>query len=176
MYLSNLPAGRIAGTCLLTLLAATQVGNTPAKAELPTSGSLTVQISGLKNAEGQVCFSLYDSSAGFPNDAEAIVAQQCIAADSEIVQTQAENPTDGTAATEALLSVTFSELSMGTYAVSVLHDENEDEQINRGTFGIPTEGFGFSRNPVVQTSAPEFYETAVFVFGSTTTEIEMVYF
>jgi len=173
------------GACVIASLAIALSSSLSAKAQLPTSGSLTVNVNGLENTEGQVCFSLYESSVGFPNDPEAVIAKQCISANPEatnteaadlgIEQSQAEEQPNGMM-TDSSLSATFSELSMGTYAVSVLHDENEDEQINQGTFGIPTEGFGFSRNPVVQTSAPEFYETAVFVFGTTTTEIDMVYF
>lgn len=176
MYLPNLSIGRVAGTCALTLLAIASFDQAPANADFPANGSLTVQINGLENTDGQVCFNLYDSSTGFPNSPEAVIAKQCVAA----LQSPAEQTTvapDDMASTESSpLSVTFPDLSIGTYAVSVLHDENGDEQINQGTFGIPTEGFGFSRNPVIQAGAPDFYETALFVFGSTTTEIEMVYF
>ncbi len=162
MYLSNFPtanfsAGRVAGTCLLTLIAIAPFCKAPANAQLPTSNSLTVQVSGLKSTDGQVCVSLYDDSEGFPNEPEAVIAKQCVE-------------------TSSAASFTFLELSSGTYAVSVLHDEDRDERLAQGTFGIPMEGFGFSRNPVIRMSAPEFYETAVFVVGSTTTEIEMIYF
>lgn len=161
---------------MLTLLTIASFNTAPANAEFPDNGSLTVQINGLANTNGQVCFSLYNSSTGFPNSPEAVIARQCVAA-LQSTEGQSNTVPDGMAATEdSPLSVTFPDLSMGTYAVSVLHDENGDEQINQGTFGIPTEGFGFSRNPAIQASAPEFYETALFVFGSTTTEIEMVYF
>ena len=164
MHLSHLSVQQIGGACLLTLLSAAHIITPPAKAELPTRGSLTVEVAGLENTNGQVCFSVFESSEGFPSDSEAVFAEQCVSA---------EESADEDAAP---LSVTFPDLSMGTYAVSVLHDENGDEQINQGTFGIPTEGFGFSRNPTVQTGAPEFYETAVFVFGDTTIQVEMIYF
>ena len=140
-------------------------------AQLTVEGSLTVNISGLKNTEGQVCFSLHESAQGFPEDESAVVAQQCVSAASAV-----SDEDDESSEREADITVTFAELEAGTYAVSVLHDENEDQQINQGSFGIPTEGFGFSRNPMVQTGAPEFAEAAVVVFGSTTTDIEMIYF
>lgn len=172
MHLPRFPLIQTVGTSLLTLLVIGHVESTVtdrvAKAELPNSGSLTVEVTGLENQDGQVCFNIFESSEGFPDDPEAVVAEQCISA--------ANEPSDDSEAASSPLAVTFSDLSMGTYAVSVLHDENSDEQINQGTFGIPTEGFGFSRNPVVQTGAPEFYEVAVFVVGETTTQIEMIYF
>lgn len=142
----------------------------PAMAQLEGSGSLTVNVTGLKNAVGQVCFSLFEGSQGFPNDPEAVVAQQCVPA------AVSGSEADGEEAAAETIAVTFDSLEMGTYAVSVLHDEDEDQAVGRGTFGIPTEGFGFSQNPVVQTSAPEFTEAALFVIGDITTDIEMVYF
>ena len=158
MYLYNRFSLRLAGASAVSLFALVlpMTAQTPALAQIPTSGSLRVDISGLKNSDAQVCLSLFDGSAGFPDDSEAVVATQCV---------DASTPT-----------ATFEALSMGTYAVTVFHDENGDGQINRGTFGIPTEGFGFSRNPAIGTSAPKFYETAVFVFGDTTTQIDMIYF
>ena len=171
------------------------IGVPSAIALLPASGQLTVEVAGLKNLEGQVCLSLFDSSAGFPDDDAAVVAEQCVNAATGTAVTDA-----GAAAPEATedmpgvemsdaeisdtdmpdadmpLSVTFEGLGAGTYAVSILHDENSDGEINQGAFGIPTEGFGFSRNPEIKTGAPEFYETAVFVFGETTALVNMVYF
>ncbi|NJM99466.1 MAG: DUF2141 domain-containing protein [Phormidesmis sp. RL_2_1] len=71
----------------------------------------------------------------------------------------------------------FEGLEPGTYAVSVLHDENGDNQLDTGMFGIPAEGFGFSGNPAIQMRAPEFSEAAVVVFGNkTTTEIDLIYY
>ncbi len=162
MYLPNRFVRRFAGASAVSLLALIgpltnqQPVQAQTQAQIPTSGSLSVEVSGLKDSEGQVCLSLFDSGAGFPDNGDAVVATQCI---------DASSPT-----------FTFESLSMGTYAVTVFHDENGDEQINRATFGIPTEGFGFSRNPAIETSAPEFYETAIFVFGATTTQIDMIYF
>lgn len=144
-----------------------------AQAQIPASGSLTAEVTGLKNASGQVCFSLFNRSEGFPNDPEAMVATQCVSAMDETTEATAtvtpESPT--------VFSVTFAELALGTYAVSVLHDENQDNQLNTGSFGIPTEGFGFSKNPTIQTGAPDFSEAAVIVTGpNSKTEIELIYF
>jgi len=144
----------------------------PAVAQPATNASLTVNVTKLSKAGGQVCFSLFEGSQGFPNDEDAVVAQQCVPTVSEEADIEVSDPT----AEIADLTVTFDDLLLGTYAVAVLHDENRDQQINQGSFGIPTEGFGFSGNPMVQTGAPEFAEAAVFVVGNTTTDIEMVYF
>ena len=148
----------------------------PATSSIANSGSITAKVSALRNQTGQVCFSLFDSSKGFPNNSEAIVETKCISASS--VDTSDRDVAEAdTADAPASLSVTFEALPIGTYAATAFHDENEDGDINQGNFGIPLEGFGFSQNPPVTTRAPEFSETAIIVVGAqTTTEIELIYY
>ncbi len=166
--------------CWLALLAAVPSAR-PAHAQLPP-GNLTVEVTGLKNSAGQVCFSLYGGSEGFPRDEEAILSRQCVPTATAFSPETAspETAASSEADSEALvgsLSVVFEGLASGTYAVSVIHDENEDNQINLGTFGVPVEGFGFSRNPTIRTSAPAFREAAVFVLGrNTTAQIDLIYY
>jgi uncharacterized protein (DUF2141 family) len=42
--------------------------------------------------------------------------------------------------------ITFENVADGTYAVSVIHDENENGDLDSGVFGIPTEPYGFSND------------------------------
>lgn len=52
-------------------------------------------------------------------------------------------------------SLTIPGLVPGAYAVAVIHDENGNARLD--TFaGIPREGFGFSRNPVIRFGPPRF--------------------
>lgn len=53
-------------------------------------------------------------------------------------------------------SIIITDLPKGTYAISLFHDENLDEQCNRNFFGIPTESFAFSNNIKPKLSAPSF--------------------
>jgi uncharacterized protein (DUF2141 family) len=59
-------------------------------------------------------------------------------------------------------------LKAGSYALVVMHDENNDKAFNRNDLGMPLEGFGFSQNPEISDRAPKFSETAFFVAGSAT--------
>ena len=49
-------------------------------------------------------------------------------------------------------------LDPGIYGVAVFQDLNGNEKLDRNLFGAPTEPFGFSNNPVIGFSAPEFAE------------------
>jgi uncharacterized protein (DUF2141 family) len=121
-------------------------------------GKLTVNIDGLKNQKGQVCINLFASSQGFPSDRQRVFKQQC------------------TKISEIPLQVSFENLPAGSYAVAVIHDENSDRTLNRNSLSMPTEGFGFSRNPEVRTKAPKFSETAFLVAGpNTNIQIQMTY-
>ena len=117
----------------------------PQSDPLPGSqNTLTVEVSGLRNESGQVCLSLFEGGSGFPDGDESVAARQCVAAadvsmdetaaageraaeavdEAEVVD-EAEAVDEAQAADEPI-RVTFEGLSGGTYAVSVLHDEDED--------------------------------------------------
>ncbi|MEA5597070.1 DUF2141 domain-containing protein [Rivularia sp. UHCC 0363] len=128
-------------------------------AEGSANSNLGVTVKGLKNQKGQVCFSLFSSSRGFPsNDKRAIKAQCVKLGDSNV-------------------KLNIPSLKAGTYAIAMFHDSNGDGKLNTNGLGIPKEGFGFSRNPRILTGPPKFGDSAVFVVGSSTNiEIDMNYF
>lgn len=51
-------------------------------------------------------------------------------------------------------------LAPGGYALAVFHDENRNRKLDM-MIGIPREGFGFSRNPVVRFGAPKFRQVRI---------------
>jgi len=56
-------------------------------------------------------------------------------------------------------------LTPGKYAIAIIHDENGNGRLD--TFaGIPREGVGFSRNPVLRFGAPSFKAASFSVAGS----------
>ena len=56
-------------------------------------------------------------------------------------------------------NVTFPDMSQGTYAIALLHDENANSKMDMAIF-LPKEGFGFSRNPVIIAGPPKFKSAA----------------
>jgi uncharacterized protein (DUF2141 family) len=55
--------------------------------------------------------------------------------------------------------IVFENLKPGDYAVSVFHDENENEKLDSGFMGIPNEPYGFS-NDAMGTFGPPSFEKA----------------
>ena len=128
-------------------------------AEGNVNSNLSVSIKGLKNQKGQVCFSLFSSSRGFPSNKKRAIKAQCVKLKNGNVK------------------LNIPSLKAGTYALAMFHDKNGDGKLNTNGLGIPKEGFGFSRNPRVITGPPKFGDSAVFVVGSTTNiQINMNYF
>ncbi|MEM6348137.1 MAG: DUF2141 domain-containing protein [Bacteroidota bacterium] len=57
-------------------------------------------------------------------------------------------------------------LGPGKYAFSLLDDENGDNEMNYNFVGIPTEGFGFSRDAKIQLMSPPDFEDCALQVGS----------
>jgi uncharacterized protein (DUF2141 family) len=130
----------------------------PVPVDANLKGNLTIAVSELKNQQGFICFKVFSGAKGFPNGDENAIRRQC-----QKIQ-------------QIPVTVTFSKLNSGSYAVAVFHDLNGDRQLNRNSLGMPTEGYGFSRNPVVRTGPPQFGAAAIVLAGpSTQIQIRMQY-
>jgi uncharacterized protein (DUF2141 family) len=62
------------------------------------------------------------------------------------------------------VQVVFENMVPGVYAISVMHDANENGKIDSNAFGIPKEGFGFSNDAMGMFGPPSF-EKAKFSFS-----------
>jgi uncharacterized protein (DUF2141 family) len=60
------------------------------------------------------------------------------------------------------MTVRLEDMDYGTYAISVLDDENSNLEMDM-FLGIPKEGFDFSMNPKTKLKAPKFEECAFVV-------------
>jgi uncharacterized protein (DUF2141 family) len=127
-----------------------------AKADL--SSNLTIDVTGLKKQSGKICASLFSDSKGFPENSEKALQSECI----EVKETPQK--------------LIFKNLKPGKYAVALIHDANGDGILNSNSFGMPIEGFGFSKNPLVLMGPPKFNDSAVEVSGANTDiEIKLQY-
>jgi uncharacterized protein (DUF2141 family) len=55
----------------------------------------------------------------------------------------------------AAANMAFDHLTPGTYALALIHDENNNNKMDLAAF-LPKEGFAFSRNPVIMFGPPKF--------------------
>ena len=77
------------------------------------------------------------------------------------------------------MTLTFSNLEPGEYAVRIFHDENGNGNLDLGNYGIPTEGYAFSNEATVKYGPPTFEAMKVVVKqGKTpaTTKAHMTYY
>ena len=123
------------------------------------AADLTVQISGLRNSEGNLSLCLWSDNKGFPDCGKSATTQ------SRILPARSANR-----------PIVFKGLKPGTYAVSVLHDENANGRLDTNFLGIPKEGAGISNNALPKFSAPRFKDAAFQLNGDTVQTIQMGYF
>jgi uncharacterized protein (DUF2141 family) len=66
--------------------------------------------------------------------------------------------------------VVFDNLAKGEYAVSIIHDENENGELDTNAIGIPKEGFAFGNNAMGTFGPPSFEKAKVQVENNTVTQ------
>jgi uncharacterized protein (DUF2141 family) len=141
-------SGALAGHALSGASAARAQDRAPAGERRPDAGAgatspagpgrLTAEVR-TAHDRGLVVCALFRSARGFPDEAELYSA-----AFTRV------RPRDRKA-----LCV-FEAVPPGTYAISVFHDEDGDGRLARGAFGIPSEGWGTSRNASAALGPPSF--------------------
>lgn len=123
-----------------------------------SSGNLSVDLSGLRNNKGTLFLCLSAVPKHFPDCSKDPAAKTL---------------TVPTAKADKLV---FDGVAAGTYALSIMHDENGNAKLDT-TLGLPREGFGFSRNPVVRFGPPKFKDVRfVKPAGAHSVPVKMKYF
>ncbi len=98
---------------------------------------IVVQVINFQNNKGSCLVCLFDNAKGFSGKGEP-------------VKKMVVNPGNGTA------TAVFDNVAEGTYAVSVIHDVNNNNKFDTNFLGIPTEGYGASQNKLPYAAAPKF--------------------
>jgi uncharacterized protein (DUF2141 family) len=101
-------------------------------------------IHNVRVGSGPVRIAVFDSPNTFPDRTAASSSYQ-LDATSETLQHSLEN------------------LSGESFAIAVFQDLNDDKELNRGSFGIPSEPYGFSNDARGQMGPPQFDQAAVSV-------------
>ncbi len=115
-------------------------------------GDITIKIGNFTDNAGEVLVYLYNSADGFPQEPEKAVNFLM----ERIRRQKAE--------------VTFKQVTYGTYAISVFHDQNSNKIMDLNWLGIPKEGYGIS-NDAKGLMGPPSFRKASFNLGAGRMEI-----
>jgi uncharacterized protein (DUF2141 family) len=88
-------------------------------------GKLEVTVQNIKESKGSIRVGLFDTEDNFLKEAF----------EGKVVKVSGNE-----------VMVTFENLKSGSYGLSVIHDENENGELDTNMMGIPKEGFGFGNN------------------------------
>lgn len=138
----------LAGAFLLTF------SSTPAQAQPAQENQIRVEIVGLRNDKGQVLCALFSSAGDFPKRADKAVAHST------------STITNRRAVCE------FPRVPPGTYAVSVIHDQNSNGKLDTNLMGIPREGVGASNDAKGHFGPPKF-DAAAFRYSGGRLELRI---
>ncbi len=134
---------KVAQALLLATSAIALSGMSP-----PPQGDISVSITNMRSSEGVVRACITKNRRTFPNCRKDPDAMRRVVDASESV------------------TLTFTDVEAGAYAIALLHDENDNGKADRALGMMPKEGFGFSRDARVRMGPPKF-DDAVFDFDGT---------
>ena len=97
---------------------------------------LTVVVDGIEKSTGKVLVAVYDS---------ANFQKQALYYGMAKVEPEQEEVT-----------IVIENVASGKYAVAVFHDENDNNKLDTGTYGIPIEKYGYSNNARGAMGPPAF--------------------
>ncbi len=116
------------------------------------AADLTVKVDDIRADKGKLMLAVYDSAAGWDGTAKPVAAQALDASGDSV-------------------TFHFAGLAAGTYAISVMHDENGNGKLDTNFVGMPIEGYGFSNDPKVMRKAT--FAEASFAVDDKGTAIEL---
>lgn len=111
-----------------------------ALANAALAANLSVTVSGLRSDKGQVLVGLFRDKDGFPETRR--LARQHPASAGEV-------------------TLEFTDLEPGAWAVAAVHDADGDGRLGKGLFGIPIEGYGFSNGARGVFGPPDFADAVI---------------
>lgn len=108
--------------------------------------NLKIWVKGVRSLKGSLFIGLYNKPSGFGSDnAYRGISYEI---------------------TGSEMWITFDSLSKGSFAVAIIHDENNNRKLDQGEMGIPVEGYGFS-NDARGLFGPPDYRLAMFYLNGT---------
>ena len=104
------------------------------------ASTITLEITNIDKQKGYVRAALYDES-NFLNE-DVYIRGDSISVDG------------------SSLTITFSEVPTGTYAVALYHDRNNNSKLDKNFVGMPKEPVAFSKGAKIKMGPPSFKSAA----------------
>lgn len=105
-----------------------------------SAASLKVELTNLKSDKGTIRYLLFKDGKGYPDDPSKSIKQGSFPAKQKAFEVD--------------------DVPQGKYALTLIHDENNNGELDKN-MGIPVEGFGFSKNPVILFGPPAFKKVSI---------------
>jgi len=96
---------------------------------------INIKVTNIKNIKGVIRVGIINKEEAFPYDAF----------------TGKKVPINGNS-----VNIKFTDLASGEYAISVHHDENCNDKLDKNVLGVPLEGYCFSNNVKALVAPPKF--------------------
>lgn len=118
--------------------------------------TITVTVEGIRNSSGSIAVALHNEESDFP-ESEAFMEQEVSLSSSGDVE------------------IVFENVPAGDYAVALMHDENDNGDIDFNEYGMPIEGFGFSNDAMGDQGPPDFDQAAFSAEKDTDISVSLIY-
>jgi len=131
-----------------------------AQAAVPVAvgdATIMVEVEGVRSGEGQMLGLLFNQERGYPTKPDKAMKQVVVPA------------------AKGTVSVSFEGIAPGTYAASVVHDENGNGKLDTNVLGIPKEGVGASNRAKSKLGPPKWKDAKFTVDGDTATAASLWY-
>ncbi|MFZ1808270.1 MAG: DUF2141 domain-containing protein [Cyclobacteriaceae bacterium] len=120
------------------------------------NNELVVEVKNINESKGVIYVALYDSDEKYLKKAAFSLSAK---------------------ATQGSIQLIFTDLPFGEYAISAIHDANENKELDKNFFGIPIEGFGFLDGEMGVFGPPSFNKVkVVWKGGDKKFEVPLKYF
>lgn len=118
------------------------------------AASINITVTNIKNIKGVVRIGIINKAKDFPYDAF----------------TGKKVPITGDS-----VNIKFTGLEPGEYAISVHHDENCNDKLDKNVLGVPLEGYCFSNNVKALVAPPKFKSAKFTLDTSFSQTLKMTY-
>lgn len=133
---------------VLALIASLVINN------VVNAASINITVTNIKNLKGVVRIGIINKAEDFPYEAF----------------TGKKIPINGNS-----VNIKFTGLEPGEYAISVHHDENCNDKVDKNALGLPLEGYCFSNNVKAVLAPPKFKSVKFKLDTSLSQTLKMMY-